>query len=100
MAELSQAYLELLTCDPASEHALQGNTPLHTIWQYTRLRTPGLTMCILLSTLGSELMLLSQSCLSPAHAWLIVEGHVRSEWNGVLDNSTVLFLGVPSLMHA
>jgi len=100
VAELSQAYLELLMCDPASEHALQGNTPLHTIWHFARLRMAGLTMCILLFTLGSELMLLSQFWLSPAHAWLFIEGHFRSKWNVVLDNSTVLFLGVPSLMHA
>ena len=99
VTELSQAYLELLTCDPASEHALQGNTPLHTIWQSARLRTAGLTLCILLITLGSELMLLGQSWLSPAHAWLVIEGHFRSNWNGVLDDNTVWFLGVPSLMH-
>lgn len=28
VTELSQAYLELLVCDPASQHALQGGTPL------------------------------------------------------------------------
>ncbi len=35
--ELTQAYLELLTCDPASEHALQGSTLLHTIWQFAQV---------------------------------------------------------------
>ena len=37
VAELSHAYLELLTCDPASEHALQGGTPLHTIWHLAKI---------------------------------------------------------------
>ena len=32
LTELSQAYLEHLMCDPASEHALQGGTPLNSSW--------------------------------------------------------------------
>lgn len=35
VAELSQAYLELLTCDPASEHALQGT--LHSVWHFAKI---------------------------------------------------------------
>ncbi len=37
VTELSQAYLELLTCDPASEHAVRGGTPIYSISHSTKM---------------------------------------------------------------
>ncbi|DBA95870.1 hypothetical protein WJX77_002544 [Trebouxia sp. C0004] len=77
VTELSQAYLELLTCDPASEHALHGLLGLNA-------RLPVAPTC-LMEALALHLDVADGSRSSAQQAWSVLAQMLTSAANLVVD---------------